>query len=54
MTTDEAIMYFGNRKKMAVALRIWPHGTYRWGEYPPMLRQFEMERLSDGELRAER
>ncbi len=53
MTTDEAITYFGGRKKMAEALGIWPHGTYRWGESPPKLRQFQMERLSDGELKVD-
>ena len=50
MTTDEAIAFFGDRKKMAQALGIGLHGTYRWGENPPKLRQFEIERLSDGEL----
>lgn len=53
MTTEEAIAHFGDRKKMAEMLRIWPHGTYRWGEFPPMLRQFQMERLTDGKLVAE-
>jgi hypothetical protein len=53
MTTEEAIAHFGDRKKMAEALGIWPHGTYRWGDHPPKLRQFEIERLSDGELRAD-
>ena len=50
MTTDKAIAFFGDRKKMAEALGIGLHGTYRWGESPPKLRQFEIERLSDGEL----
>ena len=50
MTTEQAIEFFGDRKKMAQALGIWPHGTYRWGEYPPRLRQFEIERISQGEL----
>jgi hypothetical protein len=50
MTTDEAIEYFGDRKRMAQALGIGLHGTYRWGESPPKLRQFEIERISDGEL----
>lgn len=54
MTTDEAIAYFGSRKKMADSLEIWPHGTYRWGEYPPKLRQFEIERISQGELKIEK
>ena len=52
MTTDEAIEYFGDRKRMAEALKIGLHGTYRWGESPPKLRQFEIERISDGELMA--
>jgi transcriptional repressor of cell division inhibition gene dicB len=53
MTTDEAIAYFGDRKQMAQALGIGLHGTYRWGDHPPKLRQFEIERLSDGELKAD-
>ena len=53
MTTYEAIAFFGSRKKMAEVLNIWPHGTYRWGDYPPRLRQFEIERISKGELKVE-
>jgi len=53
MTTDEAIAYFGDRKEMAEALGIGLHGTYRWGENPPMLRQFEIERLTKGGLPAD-
>mgnify|MGYP003659349276 FL=1 len=53
MKTTEAIEWFGSRKKMADALGIWPHATYRWGENPPMLRQFEIEHLSDNELTVE-
>ena len=53
MTTDEAIAYFGDRKQMAAALGIGLHGTYRWGESPPKLRQFQMERLSNGALKVE-
>ena len=52
MTTDEAIAHFGDRKQMAKALGIGLHGTYRWGESPPKLRQFEIERISAGELKA--
>lgn len=53
MKTDEAIEYFGDRRRMAQALDITLHCTYRWGESPPKLRQFEMERISDGELKVE-
>jgi hypothetical protein len=53
MTTEQAIAFFGSRKKMADVLGIWPHASYRWGEYPPKLRQFEIERHSAGELKVE-
>tara|TARA_R110000824_G_scaffold33516_2_gene107313 strand:- start:592 stop:801 length:210 start_codon:yes stop_codon:yes gene_type:complete len=53
MKTQEAIEWFGSRKIMAEWLGIWPHGTYRWGEYPPKLRQFEIERLTSGDLKIE-
>ena len=53
MTTKEAIEYFGSIKKLADALGIWPHPIYRWKENPPKLRQFEIERLTDGELKAD-
>jgi hypothetical protein len=52
MTTNEAINYFGGRKKLAETLGIWPHVIYRWGENPPRLRQFELERITNGELKA--
>jgi hypothetical protein len=52
MTTKEAIDHFGGIKKLAEALGIWPHPIYRWGEHPPKLRQFEIERLTNGELKA--
>jgi hypothetical protein len=53
MTTQEAIDHFGGIKKLAEALGIWPHPIYRWGEHPPKLRQFEIERLTNGELKAQ-
>jgi hypothetical protein len=53
VTTIQAIQWFGGRKKMSDALCIWPHATYRWGEFPPKLRQYEMESLSDGELKVD-
>ena len=53
MTTKDAIEYFGSRKKLADALGIWPHPIYRWKDTPPKLRQFEIERLTSGELVAD-
>lgn len=54
MTTQEAITYFGGIKQLADALGIWPHNISRWGEHPPMSRQYELEVKTDGELKAEK
>ena len=53
MTTADMIDFFGSRKKMADYFGIWVHATYRWGDTPPQLRQFQVERYTDGELRAD-
>jgi hypothetical protein len=53
MTTADAIQHFGSIKDLANAIGIWPHGIYRWGERPPMLRQYQIERLTAGELKAD-
>jgi transcriptional repressor of cell division inhibition gene dicB len=51
MTTKQAIAHYGSIKDLAAALGIWPHGIYRWGKKPPMLRQFQLERITDGALK---
>ena len=53
MTTKEAIEFYGSIRKLAEALGIWPHAIYRWGKNPPKLRQFELERMTDGVLNAD-
>jgi|TARA_R100001086_G_scaffold183119_1_gene102137 DNA-binding transcriptional regulator YdaS (Cro superfamily) len=50
MTTQQAITYFGDHKKLAKALGISPNAIYQWSAYPPRLRQFELERLTFGRL----
>ena len=54
MTTEEAKKYYGGIKELAKALAIWPHNISRWGEYPPMKRQYEIEVKTGGKLRAEK
>lgn len=54
MTTEEAKKHFGGVKGLADALGIWPHNISRWGEHPPMQRQYEIEVKSGGKLKAER
>jgi hypothetical protein len=53
VTTEEAIKHFGGLKKLADALQIWPQVIYRWGERPPMARQYEIEVKTEGKLRAD-
>ena len=53
MTTDEAITFYGTKKALAQALDIWPHVISRWGKYPPMARQYELEVKTRGELKAD-
>jgi len=50
MTTQEAINYFGSIRQMALHLDIWPHSVYRWGDYPPMAKQYEIQVKTNGEL----
>ena len=52
MKTKEAISYFGGIKQLAKELEIWPHVIYRWGDNPPMARQYEIEVKTNGILRA--
>lgn len=54
MTTEQAKKYFGGVKELADALGIWPHNISRWGAYPPIQRQYEIEVKSCGKLKAER
>jgi hypothetical protein len=53
VTTNEAIQFFGSLKKLADALGIWPQVIYRWGDRPPMARQYEIEVKTEGKLRAD-
>jgi len=53
MTTEEAKKYFGGIKGLATAIDVWPHVIYRWGKFPPMPRQYELEVKSGGKLKAE-
>jgi DNA invertase Pin-like site-specific DNA recombinase len=55
MTTQEAIKYFGNSYQgVADALGISYHAVYRWGTHPPLGRQFEIELVTRGKLKADR
>lgn len=53
MKTKEAIEFYGGVRLLALELGIWPHVIYRWGENPPMARQYELEVKTKGKLKAE-
>lgn len=52
MTTKEAIAYFGGIKALADALHVWPQAIYKWGDEPPMAKQYELEVRTNGSLKA--
>jgi hypothetical protein len=54
MTKDEAIRHYGTQQALADALGIKQSSVAEWGEYPPELRQIQLEMLTGKKLRAER
>lgn len=53
MRTESVIKYFGTQKATGKALGIRQSSVAEWNEYPPDLRQIQLERLTKGELKAE-
>ena len=53
MKKSTAIEYFGNSVKLAKALDINPSAVYQWAEIIPRLRAFEIERITNGALKAD-
>ena len=53
MKTSEAIEFFGGVKYLADALNLWPQAIYQWEKYPPVARQYQIQVLSKGKLKAE-
>lgn len=54
MTTQEAIDHYGSIKELANVLGVWPQVIYRWGDYPPMARQYELQVKTKNKLKAEK
>ena len=53
MTTQQAIYHYGSIKGLADALGVWPQVIYRWGEHPPMARQYELQVKTKNKLKAQ-
>ena len=50
MTTDDAVNYFNSKRRLAFALDISPQAVSGWGEYPPVLRQYQIQDITKQEL----
>ncbi|WP_345854220.1 Cro/CI family transcriptional regulator [Shewanella algae] len=57
MKTNIAIEYFGGKRggrtRLAKALGISPSSISQWEENVPKLRAYQLERLTNGELKAD-
>lgn len=53
MTKDQAVSHYGTQGKLAEALGMKQSSVSLWGEYPPPLRQLQIESLTAGALKAE-
>lgn len=59
MDKKQVIKYFGTQRAIAKALSdsgsiITESGVCRWGDRVPMRRQYELERISNGKLKADK
>lgn len=52
MKTKAAIRYFGSQAELARALGIKRASVCGWGETVPLARQYQIERLTKGKLKA--
>lgn len=53
MKTKEAISHFGTAIALAKSLGISKQSVSKWGEDVPQRRAFEIERITNGVLKAE-
>lgn len=55
MKTQDAIHHFGTQSALKKALNLKARQTiHAWGEFPPIGRQYQIEVLTEGRLKAER
>jgi hypothetical protein len=51
MLTSDAVKHFKGKAKLANALQISPAAVSQWGDFVPLLRQFQLNILSGGSLK---
>jgi len=54
MKTTDALTYFGSQHAIAKALGIKQPSVANWGEFPPELRQLQIQALTKRALKAEK
>lgn len=54
MKTEQALKHFGGNTKLTELLGLSSGAISQWGEYPPPLRQVQIEALSGGALKADK
>lgn len=52
MKTQEAADFFGGKKKLADALGVSASAVTQWGENIPVIRQYQIQVLTKGKLKA--
>ena len=52
MRTTDAVNHFGSQGELAKALGITDGAVSQWGEFPPMGRQYQIQALTKGKLKA--
>lgn len=52
MKTTDAAAFFGSKKKLAAALLINPSAVTQWGTYVPEARQYQLQVITEGKLKA--
>jgi DNA-binding transcriptional regulator YdaS (Cro superfamily) len=52
MNVSEAVAHFGSKSKLAAALGIKPSAVTMWGQTIPLTRQYQIQVLSKGRLKA--
>lgn len=52
MKTKQVIKHYGSIKETAEAIGTSYEAVRKWGVYPPKLRQYQIESLTDGKLKA--
>lgn len=53
MNKADAVEHFGGVTKLAAALRLSKGAVSQWGDEIPLLRAYQIEKLTGGKLKAE-